>query len=127
MNRDEQELELEDQISEEVNDVEEDEVTSDAALLDADGDEDEFVQGSVDADDLATGFNETIPTREVDVDEDTQGDESSQPDGEELPELMTELEVDGGSNDEVRGDEVQLDLEDALTIGTSVTKAPEGD
>jgi hypothetical protein len=107
--------------------VEEDEVTSDAALLDADGDEDEFVQGSVDADDLATGFNETIPTREVDVDEDTQGDESSQPDGEELPELMTELEVDGGSNDEVRGDEVQLDLEDALTIGTSVTKAPEGD
>jgi len=45
MNRDEQELELEDQISEEVNDVEEDEVTSDAALLDADGDEDEFVQG----------------------------------------------------------------------------------
>jgi hypothetical protein len=127
MNRDEQELELEDQISEEVNDVEEDEVTSDAALLDADGDEDEFVQGSVDADDLATGFNETIPTREVDVDEDTQGDESSQPDGEELPELMTELEVDGGSNDEVRGDDVQLDLEDALTIGTSVTKAPEGD
>ena len=127
MNRDEQELELEDQISEEVNDVEEDEVTSDAALLDADGDEEEFVQGSVDADDLATGFNETIPTREVDVDEDTQGDESSQPDGEELPELMTELEVDGGSNDEVRGDEVQLDLEDALTIGTSVTKAPEGD
>jgi hypothetical protein len=127
MNRDEKELDLEDQISEEVSDVEEDETTSDAALLDEDEDEDEFVQGSVDADDLATGFNATIPTREVDVDEDTQGDESAQPDGEELPELMTELEVDGGVNREVRGDEVQLDLEDALTIGRSVTKAPEGD
>jgi hypothetical protein len=127
MNMDEQELELEDQIYEEINVVEEDEVTSDAALLDEDENEDEFVQGSVDADDLATGFNATIPTREVDVDEDTQGDESAQPDGEELPELMTELEVDGGSNDEVPSDEIQLDLDDALTIGKSVTKAPEGD
>jgi hypothetical protein len=124
MDRDEQGLELEDEIFKEVGEQEDDETSLDAALLDEDEDEDEFVQGSVDAEDLATGFNATIPTREIDVDEDIQGDEMVQASGEEL---LTELEVTGEANDVVRGDEIQLDLEDALTSGETVTEAPEGD
>ena len=124
MDRDEQGLDLEDEIAKEINELEEDETSSDAALLDEDEDEDEFVQGSVDAEDLATGFNATIATREIDVDEDTQGDEVAEAGGEEL---LTEFEVTGESNDVVHGDEIQLDLEDALTSGETITKAPEGD
>jgi len=124
MDRDEQELELEDEIFKEVGEEEDDETSLDAALLDEDEDEDGFVQGSVDAEDLATGFNATIPTREIDVDEDIQGDEMVQASGEEL---LTELEVTGEANGVVRGDEIQLDLEDALTSGETVTEAPEGD
>jgi hypothetical protein len=75
MDKDEQGLELEDEIFEEITEKEENETFSDAALLDEDEAEDEFVQGSVDVDDLATGFDATIPTREIGVDEDTQGDE----------------------------------------------------
>jgi hypothetical protein len=122
VNRDEQELELEDEISEEISEQEEDETSSDSALLDEDEDEDEFVQGSVDADDLEIGFNATVPTREIDVDEDTQGDEVAQEGGEEL---LTEFEFTREANSVVRGDEIQLDLEDALTLGKSVTEAPE--
>jgi len=48
MDKDEQELELEDEIFEEVAEEEEKETLSDAALLDEDEAEDEFVQGSVD-------------------------------------------------------------------------------
>jgi hypothetical protein len=124
MDRDEEALELEDEILVEINEEEEDETSLDAALLDEDEDEDEFVQGSVDAEDLATGFNATISTREIDVDEDTQGDEVVQAGGEEL---LTELEVTGEANGVVRGDEIQLDLEDTLTSGKTVTEAPEGD
>ena len=124
MDRDEQELELEDEISEEISEEEEDETSLDAALLDEDEDEDEFVQGSVDAEDLATGFSATISTREIDVDEDIQGDDVAQAGGEEL---LTELEVTGEANGVVRGDEIQLDLEDALTTGKTVIEAPEDD
>jgi hypothetical protein len=124
MDRDEQELELEDEISEEISEEEEDETSLDAALLDEDEDEDEFVQRSVDAEDLATGFNATIPTREIDVDEDIQGDDVAQAGGEEL---LTELEVTGEANGVVHGDEIQLDLEDALTTGKTVIEAPEED
>jgi hypothetical protein len=123
MDRDEQGLELEDEIFKEIGEEEEDETSLDAALLDEDEDE-EFVQGSVDAEDLATGFNATIPTREIDVDEDIQGDEVVQAGGDEL---LTELEVTGEANGVVRGDEIQLDLEDTLTSGKTVTEAPEGD
>ena len=42
-------------------------------------------------------------------------------------ELLTELEVTGEANGVVRGDEIQLDLEDTLTSGKTVTEAPEGD
>jgi len=124
MDRDEQGLELEDEISKEISEEEEDETSLDAALLDEDEDEDQFVQGSVDAEDLATGFNATIPTREIDVDEDIQGDEVVQASGEEL---LTEIEVTSEANGLVRGDEIQLDLEDALTSGKTVTEAPKGD
>lgn len=124
MDRDEQGLELEDEIFKEVGEEEDDETSLDAALLDEDEDEDGFVQGSVDAEDLATGFNATIPTREIDVDEDIQGDEMVQASGEEL---LTELEVTGDANGVVHGDEIQLDLEDALTSGKTVEEAPEGD
>jgi hypothetical protein len=112
---------LEDEIVTEISEEEENEASLDAALLDED--EDEFVQGSVEADDLATGFNATIPAREIDVDEDTEGDDVMQAGVE----LLTELEVTGEGDDAVRGDEIQLDLEDALSSGRTVTEAPEDD
>jgi hypothetical protein len=124
MDKDEQGLELEGEIFEEITEEEEDETSSDAALLDEDAAEDEFVQGSVDAEDLATGFDATIPTREIDVDEDTQGDEVVEA-GDEEP--LTEFEVTGEANGVMHGDEVELDLENALTTGRTVTEAPEDD
>ena len=124
MDKDEQGLELEDEIFEEITEEEENETFSDAALLDEDEAEDEFVQGSVDVDDLATGFDATIPTREIDVDEDTQGDEGTETDGEVL---LTRFEVADEANDVVHGDEIELDLEDALAAGRTVTEAPKSD
>jgi hypothetical protein len=117
-------LEQEDAIFQEISDEEEDEANLDAALLDEDEDEEEFVQGSVDVEDLATGFSATISTREIDVDEDIQGDEVAQVGGEKL---LTEFEMTGDAIETVSGDEIQLDLDEALTTGTTVTKAPEGD
>jgi hypothetical protein len=87
-------------------------------------DGDEFVQGSVDPADLATGFNATIPTREIDVDEDVQGDEVAEAGGEKL---LTEFEVADAANGIVHGDEIELDLTDALTTGRTATMATEGD
>jgi hypothetical protein len=124
MDKDEQGLDLEGEIFEEITEEEEDETVSDAALLDENEAEDKFVQGSVDAEDLAAGFDATIPTREIDVDEDTQGDEVAKNGGEEL---LTRFEVAGDANDVVHGDEIELDLEDALTTGRTVTEAPESD
>jgi hypothetical protein len=121
MDRDEQALE--DEIVTEISEDEENEALLDAALLDEDEDEDEFVQGSVEGDDLATGFNATIPAREIDVDEDTEGDDVIQAGVE----VLTEFEVTGEGDDVVRGDEIQLDLEDALRSGKTVTEAPEDD
>jgi hypothetical protein len=118
MDKDEQELE--DEIFQEISEEEEDVTFLDAALLDEDG----FVQGWVDAEDLATGFNATIPTRETDVDEDTQGDEGPDAGGEAL---LTEFEVAARVNGTVHGDEIELDLADALTTGRTVTEAPKGD
>jgi hypothetical protein len=117
------EQELEDAIFQEISDEEEDQAYQDSALLDEDEDEEEFVQGSVDIEDLAAGFSATIPTREIDVDEDTQGDELVQVGGEKL---LTEIEMIGDAIEVVHGDEIQLDLDDALTTGRTVTKAPEG-
>lgn len=115
---------LEDTIFQEISDEEEDEAYLDAALLDEDEDEEEFVQGSVDIEDLAAGFSVTFSTREIDVDEDTQGDEVVQVGGEKL---LTEFEMTGDAVEVVRGDEIQLDLDEALTTGRTVTKAPEGE
>jgi hypothetical protein len=118
MDKDEQELE--DEIFKEISEQEEDVTSLDAALLDEDG----FVQGWIDAEDLATGFNATMPTRETDVDEDTQGDEGPGAGGEAL---LTEFEVAARDNGTVHGDEIELDLADALTTGRTVTEAPKGD
>ena len=122
VDRDERELELEDAYFVEISDEEDAQATAESALLDEDEDEDEFVQGSVDVEDLATGFSDTIPTREVDVNEDTQGDEVSAM-GED--ELLTEYEVTGDAPERVRGDEIQLDLDDALATGRTVAPAPD--
>jgi hypothetical protein len=124
MDKNERELELEDEIFEETAEEDENETLSDAALLDEDEAEDEFSQGSVDVDDLATGFDATIPTRVIDVDEDTQGDEGTETNGEVL---LTRFEVNGEGDDAVHGDEVELDLEDALATGRTVTEAPKSD
>ena len=122
VDRDERELELEDAYFVEISDEEDAQATAESTLLDEDEDEDEFVQGSVDVEDLATGFSDTIPTREVDVDADTQGDEVSAM-GED--ELLTEYEVTGDAPERVRGDEIQLDLDDALATGRTVAPAPD--
>ena len=119
MNMDEEELELEDEIFGELS--EEEETSFNAVLLDED--EQEFVQGSVDAEDLATGFSATIPTRETDVDEDTQGDEVPQSGADTL---LTEFEFSSGANGTVHGDEIELDLADSLTTGRTITGAPQG-
>jgi hypothetical protein len=124
VDKDEQELELEEEIFEEIAEHEVDEISLDASLRSEDEAPDEFVQGSIDAEDLTTGFNATIPTQEMDVDEDTQGDEVVKADVEEP---MTELEVPDGTNVRVRGDEIELDLLDALTTGKTVAEAPEDD
>ena len=124
MNKDEQELELEDAMFDEISEEEDEAAISDAALLDEDEDEDEFVQASIDVNDLSTGFSVSIPTKEIDVDEDTQGDEVEQ-DGEGNP--MTELERSIDPPPTVHGDEVELELDEALTTGRTVAKAPETD
>ena len=124
MDKDEQGLETEDQVFAAIIEDEETGALEDAALLDEDESEDEFVQGSVDVDDLVTGFDATIPTREIDADEDTQGDEGAQTNGEVL---LTRFEVADNRNDAVHGDEVELDLEDALATGRTTSEAPQGD
>jgi len=115
----ERELELEDAMFEEIWEGEEGATSLDTELID----NDEFVQRSVDAEDLATGFNATIPTREIDVDEDIQGDEMPEVGGEKL---LTEFGEVGDANAVVHGDEIELDLTDALATGRTVTRAPEG-
>lgn len=124
MNKDERELELEDAIFEEISEEDDEVAISDAALLDEDEDEDEFVQASIDINDLSTGFSASIPTKEIDVDEDTQGDEIEH-DGDGNP--MTEFERSSDPPPTVHGDEVELDLDEALTTGRTVAKAPEID
>ncbi len=123
MEKDRQRLELEDEIFEEIAEEEDNEIALDSALLDDEAEE-EFVQGSVDAGDLATGFNATIPTREIDVDEDTQGDEVPEA-SSAVP--MTQFEVTGEVNGVVHVDEIELDLSEALTTGRTGAESPEGD
>lgn len=124
MNKDEQDLQREDQIFVEIASEEESETSLDAALLNDDEGNDEFVQDSVDAGDLSTGFNFTIPTREVGIDEDTQGDESEDVGGDGS---MTEFEVSDEARKAMHGDEIELDLDEALATGRTVTNAPESD
>lgn len=121
MNGDEEELEFEDSIFQEISEEEEEAALADATLLDEDEDEDGFVQASVDIDDLSTGFSASLPRREIDVDEDTQGDEIEL---EGVDAIMTEREIDVDPLPTVHGDEVQLDLDEALTQGRTVTNAP---
>ena len=124
MDKDEQELGLEDEFREESTQINNDEENlSDAALLDEDETRDEFVQESVETDELTTGFNATIPTEPPDVDEDTQGDEGTETNGEIL---LTRFEV-AAESDVIHGDEVELDLQEALETGRTVDEAPESD
>lgn len=120
LDKDERDLQREDEIFEEITEEEEDGTFFDAALLNEDETENGFFQGSIDAGDLTTGFDATMQTREIDVDEDTQGDEVVGVDDEEP---LTEFEVTDGASNVVQGDEVELDLEDVLTTGRTVTEA----
>ena len=124
MSKDKEGLEHNDEVSKVTSDEWPDETDTRTPPFNVDETDDEFDQASVDVDDLATGFDATVPTREIDVDEDTQGDEGEETNGELL---LTELEVVGESDDDVRGDEVELDLDDALATGRTVTEAPEDD
>jgi hypothetical protein len=98
--------------------------TADSALRDQDDSEDEFAQGSVDSEDLLNGYSARIPAREIDVDEDTEGDEVTDAGGEEA---MTESEVVGAASGALRGDEIELELDETLATGATTAKAPEGD
>ncbi len=119
MGRDDQEIEREEDLFEEIAEDEEIESTLDAVLLDdADG---EFLQWSVDPEDLATGFSVTIPTREIDVDEDTQGDEVIETGGDEP---LTQFEVADKATGFVHGDEIELELDEVLATGRTVAEAP---
>lgn len=92
-------------------------VADDAALLD----DDVFAEELVDPEDLATGFDTTIAAEEVDVDEDTEGDDVSDAGGDE-PMTMTEV---ANPTPRIHGDEVELDLDEALRTGRTVGEAPE--
>ncbi len=115
-------MELEDEIFEELAEEEDNEIILEATLLDNDL-EGEFAQESVDAEDLATGFSATLPAREIDVDEDTQGDEAPDANGGEP---LTQFEV-SSQRRIVHGDEIEPDLDEALATGTNVARAPEED
>lgn len=115
----ERELELEDEIFEE----DDNDITSDATLLDIDPEE-RFVQESIDPDDIATGFSATIPTREIDVDEDTQGDEELDAGGEEP---LAQFEASSTAQRFIHGDEIELDLDEVLATGRTVAEAPKDD
>jgi hypothetical protein len=84
---------------------------------------DEFVLDPVGEGELAKGFNTMISRKEIDVDEDTEGDDVM----DAGVKVLTEFEVTGESDDGVGGDEIQLDLEEVLESGTTVTEAPEDD
>ncbi|MGA7833581.1 MAG: hypothetical protein WCA31_00045 [Acidimicrobiales bacterium] len=122
MEKDWQEIGIEDEIFEEIAAEEDDEFNLDATLLDS-GMDYEFVQESVDAEDLATGFSATIPTREIDVDEDTQGDEVPDASGGDP---LTQFEVSRATKGVVHGDEIELALDEALATGRTVSEAPRG-
>ncbi len=122
MQRDEHEIDEEDEIFEEIAEEEDSELSSDAALLD-DGSEDEFVQDSIDPEDLESGFSATIRVREIDVDEDTQGDEA--PDVSEEP--LSQFEGSSAAPRVVHGDEIELDLDQALETGRTVARALDGE
>lgn len=122
MVRDSHEIDEEDEIFEEIAEEEDSELNSDTALLD-DESEDEFVQDAIDPDDLQSGFSATVPMREIDVDEDTQGDEG--PDVSEEP--LSQFEASGTASRSIHGDEIELDLDEALRTGRTVARAPDED
>lgn len=62
-----------------------------------------------------------LPAEEVDVDEDTEGDDVSDAGGDE-PMTMTEV---ANPTPRIHGDEVELDLDEALRTGRTVGEAPE--
>ena len=117
------EEEIEDEIFDEIVEEDGEEISSDSALLAPDESEREFVQGSVDPEDLLSGYSTSSPAIEIDVDEDTEGDDVTDAGGDDP---MTELEVDGETPSVVRGDEIELDLDEALNTGATTIRAPEG-
>ena len=121
VNKGQRDLQREDEIFVQISNDEEDDTSFDAVVpngVEADG----FVQGSIDAEDLSTGFDLTIATKEIDVDEDPQGDEVADSGGV-TP--MTEFEVTDAASNAVHGDDLELDLEDVLTTGRTVTNSRE--
>jgi hypothetical protein len=122
MDRDDQELEMEDEIFEEIAEDEENDIFLDTVLLEVDESGREPLDNLVDPEDLTSGFDARIATREIDVDEDLQGDEVVPSEDEEL---MTQFEVPSTTPRVVHGDEIQLDLDEALATGTTVTRAPQ--
>jgi hypothetical protein len=118
------ELEREDELFDEIVEDENEDDRTDAALLDEDEAEDEFVPESIDPDDLSSGYDAGLPVGEVDVDEDTEGDDVVDASSDEP---MTEFEVDAMTRRAAHGDEIELDLDDALADGVTTRNVPDVD
>lgn len=106
-----EELQFEDEIFEEVISEEDDEALDDE--VDAPYGDD------VDPEDLAFGFSATLPGREIDVDEDTEGDDTVEI---EDIEPLTAVEIPGHSSSRHRGDEAELPVD--LLLASGQTAAP---
>jgi hypothetical protein len=109
MSKVDEELQAEDEIFEEVVAEEDDEVfDEDDDDIDAPDEED------VDPEDLAFGFSATVSGREIDVDEDTEGDDTI-----EIEDIspLTATEVPDYSPRVTRGDEEELPVDVLLASG----------
>jgi hypothetical protein len=118
MDKVDEELQVEDEIFEEVTSEEDDEIFDDEddEDLDAPGEED------VDPEDLVFGFSATARGREIDIDEDTEGDDTI-----EIEDLspLTATEVPDNSARYSRGDEVELPVD--LLLASGQTEVPARD
>lgn len=95
------------------------EVEDDGDLL---GESDEVFQDDVDPADLISGYSVVLPEREVDVDEDTEYDDTDEVGDHEV---LTEAEVDGKPASLVGADEIELGLDDVLSTGATEARAHE--
>jgi hypothetical protein len=118
MDKVDEELQAEDEVFEEVA------VEEDDAIIDEENDDDLDAPGEedVDPEDLDFGFSVTVQGREIDIDEDTEGDDTI-----EIEDIspLTATEVPDNSERYSRGDEVELPVD--LLLASGQTEVPARD